>query len=313
MRAVITGGCGFIGSHLVREAVKRNWDVTVYDNFSRFAPDHLGEFEKAVSIIKGEIQDLTLLKKVLNGADVVFHLAASSRQSGSIDSPENYFGPNVLGTYNVVEACRASSTRIIFTSTWVVYARKDDKPPAKFSENSILEPANPYALSKKHGEDWLNLYSSLYGEDSVIFRLSNIYGPGDKDRVIPSLITRAMRGDDLTVFGNERLLNFVHVDDLIGAFASAATKKKIQNRILNIGSDTSVTLKDVAHRIVKATSSSSRVKVVPLPEYEYPYYLPDSSLAEEEIGFRASKTLDIGISELARLEPLNPVEISEVT
>jgi UDP-glucose 4-epimerase len=309
---VITGGCGFIGSHLVEAAVKRNWDVVVYDNFTRFAPVHLGEYKEAVTIVKGEVEDLPSLKKELNRADVVFHLAAASRQSGSIESPETYFSPNVLGTYNVAEACRDTTTRIIFTSTWVVYEKKRRETLTKFGEGAALYPENPYAMSKKQGEDWLNLYNNLYGEDSVIFRLSNIYGPGDKNRIIPSIIDRARKGADILVFGKERLLNFVHVDDLVGAFLSAATKKKMENRIMNIGSDTSVTMKDVANRILKATSSNSRVRVEPLPDWEHPYYLPDTSLAEKELGFKTKKTLDAGIEEMVRLESARPLEISEV-
>ena len=310
MKAVITGGCGFIGSNLVKEAVKRNWEVVVYDNFSRFAPDHLGKNKEAVSIIKGEIQDLPALRKVLKGVDVVFHLAASSRQSGSIESPEAYFAPNTLGTYNVAEACRTSSTRIVFTSTWVVYERKEERIRTKFDERSMLAPSNPYAMSKKHGEDWLNLYHRLYEQDSVIFRLSNIYGPGDRNRIIPTMIDRARRGDDIVVFGNVRLLNFVHVDDLVDAFVLAATRKKVQNRILNIGSEPSFTMKDVADRIVRAAASESRVIVEPLPDWEHPYYVPDTSLAEKELGFKAKKTLDAGIGEMVRPESLRPLEIA---
>jgi UDP-glucose 4-epimerase len=306
---VITGGCGFIGSHLVREAVKRKWDVTVYDNLTRFGPDHLGSCKEAVSIAEGDIEDLSSLRKELKGADVVLHLAAASRQSGSIESPDTYFSPNVMGTYNVAEACRASSVRIIFTSTWVVYEKKKRETLTKFGENTVLSPENPYAMSKKQGEDWLNLYNSLYGQDSVIFRLSNIYGPGDKNRIIPSIIDRARKGDDIVVFGKERLLNFVHVEDLVEAFFSAATKRKMENRILNIGSDTSVTMKDVADRILKATSSNSRVKVEPLPGWEHPYYLPDTSLAEVELGFKAKKTLDAGIEQM--VASAKPLEISE--
>jgi UDP-glucose 4-epimerase len=260
--------------------------------------------------VRGDIEDLVTLRKVLEGADIVFHFAAASRQSGSIESPDTYFSPNVVGTYNVAEACRTSSTRIVFTSTWVVYAKRNELTPTKFGENATLGPVNPYAMSKKHGEDWLNLYNSLYREDSVVFRLSNIYGPGDRDRIIPSIIDRARKGDDIVVFGNVRLLNFVHVDDLVEAFVSAATKKKIQNRILNIGSDASVTMKDVADRIVKAASSKSRVRVAPLPDWEHPYYLPDTSLAERELGFKAKKTLDAGIEEMIRIERPKPLEIA---
>jgi UDP-glucose 4-epimerase len=296
---------------LVKEAVKKKWEVTVYDNFARFSPDHLGRYKDAVSIVEGNIEDYSTLSGELKNADVVFHLAAASRQSGSIESPISYFSPNVLGTYNVAEACRNSNARVIFTSTWVVYEKKRRELPTKFGENTSLRPENPYAMSKKHGEDWLNLYNKLYGEDSVIFRLSNIYGPGDKNRIIPSIIDRAKKGDDILVFGKERLLNFVHVDDLMEAFISAATKEKMESRIFNIGSDTSVTMKDVADRIVKATSSKSRVTVAPLPGWEHPYYLPETSLAERELAFRAKRTLDAGIEEMVRLQSARPLEISE--
>jgi nucleoside-diphosphate-sugar epimerase len=126
------------------------------------------------------------------------------------------------------------------------------------------------------------------------------------------MIDRARKGDDLVVYGNERLLNFVHVDDLVQAIVSAATKTKIQNRILNIGSGTSVTLKDIALKVLKATSSRARVKIAPLPDHEYRYYLPDTSLAERELGFKAIKSLDAGIGELVRLESLKPIEVSGV-
>src|SRR5260370_6197237 len=103
MKVVITGGCGFIGSHLVKKAVERHWEVVVYDNFSRFTPDHLGQYQETVSIVNGEIEDLRAVKKALKEVDVVFHLAAASRQSGSIESPEGYFVANALGTYNIAE------------------------------------------------------------------------------------------------------------------------------------------------------------------------------------------------------------------
>ncbi len=156
-------------------------------------------------------------------------------------------------------------------------------------------------MSKKHGEDWLNLYNHPYGEDILIFRLSNIYGTGDKDRIIPSIIRKARKGENIVIFGEEHYVNYLHVDDLVRAFFSAATKERIHNRILNIGAEESINLKEVACIIVSDLKSPSRIRTAPLPEYEYPYYSPDTVLAEKEIGFKAMKNLKHGLQELVQL------------
>lgn len=298
MKAVVTGGCGFIGSALVRKIAARHWDILLYDNFSRFGPSHLGEYKEKVTIVRGNVEDFERLQRVVKGADVVFHLAANSRQSGSMESPGAYFGPNAIGTYNVAEACRNSSTRVIYISTCAVYDKARIRRKIGISEEAPLGPETPYALSKKVGEDWLNLYNRAYDEESVIFRLPNVYGPGDKERIIQSIIAKAIRNENITIFGDPHHLNFVHVEDIADALVLAATKRKIRHRIFNLGSRRNVNLKNLARLIIRMTGSASQVLISALPDYEPDYLRPSIELARKELGYDPKRTLADGIREM---------------
>ncbi len=295
MKVAITGGCGFIGSHLARRGIEEGWEVIVFDNFSRFTPDNLGSSRESVSIIQGNIEDFRRLRKALHEADVVFHLAGISRAVGSVENPQGFFEINTVGTHNVFESCRQTSTRIIFPSSWVVYSRESKRLGVRAREEDRLEPETPYGLSKLVGEEYGKLYFRLYGEDIIILRLSNVYGPGDKDRVIPTMTTRAMRNDSIMVDGNPRLINFVYVEDVVDALVAAATRKEMKNRVYNIGTPESVNLLDLATMIIRECRSSSPVRIGHLPPHEYECYSPDTMLAKAELGFVPRMSLERGV------------------
>lgn len=298
MKVMITGGCGFVGSNLVKRAVEAGWEVTVYDDFSRFPPEHLGPYQDAVTVVKGAVEDLTYLKKVIAGSQVVYHLAASSRQTGSLEVPHEHFSANLLGTHNVLEACRSTSARVIYPSTWVVYDVDAIRPHEKVGETTELNPTTPYALAKKCGEEWGVLYANLYDVDFVAFRFSNVYGPGDKDRLIPATIAKARRNEAIRVFGDPHYLNFIHVNDVAEALVLAGRTRGLTNRVFNLGRDDSVNLKDLARLVVDELKSSSDIRIEPLPPHEYPYYLPDTQRVSDELGFRPKITLEQGVREL---------------
>ncbi len=294
MKVVITGGCGFIGSRLAKRGIEEGWDVLVYDNFSRFGPDNLGHTVESISVIRGDIEDLESLRAVVKGSDIVFHLAGISRAVGSVDDPQGFFKTNTVGTHNVFESCRGTLTRVVFASSWVVYER-ETKKGAKTSEGDELDPATPYALSKFVGEKYGEMYANLYGQDNISLRFSNVYGPGDKDRVIPTMITRALKGLTVRVNGNPHFVDFIYIDDLVEALVSVGNVKRLSHRAYNIGTSQSVNLIDLARLIIRECQSSSGVQVGQLPNHEHAYYCPDISLAREELGFVAHTTLEEGI------------------
>jgi UDP-glucose 4-epimerase len=295
MRVTITGGCGFIGSRLARRCVERDWDVTIFDNFSRFSVANLGKWAESMSIVQGDIEDRGSLKPALQGTDVVFHFGGISRAVGSIENPHTFFDINVVGTYNVYDLCRGTSTRIIFPSSWIVYSKEASGFGKKMKEGAKLDPDTPYGLSKLMGEEYARLYWHLYAEDIISVRLSNVYGPRDKDRIIPTMIDKALKGERLIVNGNPRFLNFIYVEDAVDALMMTAQKKSVKSRVFNIGTPLSTNLFDLATMIRKECDSSSTIEIGPLPQREFAYYCPNTSLAKAELGFVCKTDIVDGI------------------
>lgn len=300
MKVTITGGCGFIGSHLVRRGIEERWEIVIYDNFSRFTPEHLPRHHELVSIVQGNIEDFEKVTETLRGSDVVFHLGGKSRAAGSIENPRGIFETNVLGTYNVFEACRGTSARIIFTSSWVVYSKDHIRFGVKTREGDRLGTTTPYGLSKLIGEEYAKLYNRLYNQDIVSVRLSNVYGPGDKDRVIPTMTSRAIKGEPIRVDGNPRYVNFIYIDDVVDALVSIAKYGNVKSRVYNIGTSESVDLKDLANIIIRECGSSSPIKIGPMPSYEYEYYCPNIDLARDELEFVPRVSIEKGIEECVK-------------
>jgi nucleoside-diphosphate-sugar epimerase len=294
MKVVITGGCGFIGSHLARRGLEEGWEITAFDNFSRFGPHQLRDIQQSITITRGDVDDLESMKSVVKGSDVVFHLAGISRAVGSVDNPSGFFHSNVGGTHNVFESCRGTSTRVVFASSYIVYGRKK-RIGLKTRERDRIDPATPYALSKYVGEKYAHMYANLYRQDNISLRFSNVYGPNDKDRVIPAMIARALKGSTIRVNGNPHFLNFIYVDDLVDALISIANIDVMKHRVYNLGSAESVNLIDLARLIVKECGSSSGIDVGPLPPHEPAYFCPDTFLASKDLDFAPRTALEEGI------------------
>jgi nucleoside-diphosphate-sugar epimerase len=165
----------------------------------------------------------------------------------------------------------------------------------KTGERDRIEPETPYALSKYVGEKYAQMYTNLYDQDNVCLRFSNVYGPNDKDRVIPAMITRALQGLTVRVNGNPHFLNFIYVDDLVDALVSIANVEIMKHQVYNLGSAVSVNLIDLARLIIETCGSSSGIDVGPLPPHEPAYYRPDTSLASKDLDFAAKTPLEEGI------------------
>ncbi len=296
MKAVVTGGCGFIGSSLVMRGLKEGWEVVVYDDYSALTEQNLGpETIESVTTVKADVRDLSKLKEAVRDADVVFHLAARSREVGSVNEPHSYFEVNVVGTVNVLEACRGTSALVVFPSSWVVYDKKDITFGTEVKEDSKLGPVTPYGLSKLIGEEYANKYNALYHENIISVRLSNVYGVGDRHRVIAAMTDRALQDERIVVHGDRHYLNFIHVDDAVEILTLIARKQHLTHRTLNLGTSENVNLKDIAHMIINEGGSASHVKVEPLLPHDCEFYCPDLERLRAELGYESSVTLESGI------------------
>ena len=220
MKYIVTGGAGFIGSHVV-DAIAPENEVVVIDNFSSGKPENLDVFPDNVHVIRGSINDLSLLKKVFKGADGIFHLAAIASVAGSVDNPLATHETNLTGTLNVLIAARESKVRrVVFSSSSAVYGneptlpKREDMPPF---------PLSPYAVTKLASEYYCKVFSELYGVKTVSLRYFNVFGPrqdpeGEYAAVIPKFITSMLNNKAPVIFGDgTQTRDFVYVKDVVRA------------------------------------------------------------------------------------------------
>lgn len=272
MKTLVTGGAGFIGSHLVDLLLERGDEVVVLDNFRRPVVGHLRPRVDAgdVALIEGDIRDYDTVLDATEGAEVVYHLAAQSNVLGSLDDIDYSFTANVVGTFNVLKAAADKGVRrVVFTSSREVYGDPDDLPVA---ESHRMQAKNPYGASKVAGEAYCLAFQRM-GHEVAILRLANIYGPDDCDRVIPIFLERARRGEDLELFGGRQLIDFFSVHRTVEAIAAAAGCPL--NGPINLGSGRGTTLPELAGRILEVTGSSSEIRYLPARELEVTGYVAD--------------------------------------
>jgi UDP-glucose 4-epimerase len=258
MKILVTGGSGFIGSHLVDRLVfDRAGELIVLDNFSRGRLEHLTQSACHVRVVRGDIRNAVLLKQWMNGVDLVYHLAAQANVLGALRDPQYCFETNVVGTYEVLRAANAAGVkRVIFSSSREVYGEPASLP---VPETAPLAPKNAYGASKAAGEMCCRSFSAQ-GLEVVILRLANVYGPRDRDRVVPLFTEQALKGEALTVFGSGKILDFVWIDDLIHVLCGAAFCPYPDTPV-NLGSGIGTTLVELAERVSLLTECHVAVQV----------------------------------------------------
>ena len=272
-RVVVTGGAGFIGSHLVdRLLAETDAEVIVLDNLHRGRLSNLAQHANAqrLQLIQGDIRDAGLVRKTVQGADVVYHLAAQSTVMGASKDLEYSFGTNVRGTFNVLrESAQASVRRVVFTSSREVYGEPIDLP---VDEGFPLVAINLYGASKLVGEAYCRAFRREFGLDSVVLRLANAYGPRDFGRVIPQWAAQAFDGKQLTVYGGKQVLDFVWIGNVVDALQRAAGLEYAAPPI-NIGSGTGTRIIDLAKRIRLVAGSHSQLQMLPARSAEVVHFV----------------------------------------
>lgn len=246
-KVMVTGGAGFIGSHLVRDLVRLGYRVRVLDNFRRGNFLDSGLCSSAnLELVQGDIRNTEDVRAAMARADLVVHLAAQSNVMGSLQDSNYCYQTNVLGTHNVLtEARSAAVRRVIFASSREVYGDPTSLP---VPESAALNPKNLYGASKVAGEMICRFASEADTEVSIV-RLANVYGPNDKDRVIPLFLSRAIKGLPLTIYGGCQVLDLVHVDDVILALTRLLEGVTVPREPINIGTGVGTTVADLAKSI----------------------------------------------------------------
>ena len=242
MKVMITGGCGFIGSHLADFLIDSNYEVVVVDNLSIGRLDNISQLldKSNFSFFQVDITDFDKLEVHFKGVDLVFHLAALADIVPSIEKPESYYQVNVSGTFNVLESCRKHNVKkIVYTASSSCYGIPDQYPT---KESAEIRPQYPYALTKNMGEQMVMHWSQLYGLAAVSLRFFNVYGPrartsGTYGAVFGVFLAQKLAKKPYTVVGDgKQTRDFTFVSDIVSAIISAA-ESNVKGEIINIGSN----------------------------------------------------------------------------
>ena len=276
MRALVTGGAGFIGGHLVERLVKQDWDVMVFDSFERASPETLKTLPSEAELRRIDIRDLKSMKRYVDDVDVIFHLAALTDVVESEVKKDEYWNVNVMGTENVLKIARDVSAKLVFTSSAAVYGELSDVAREDLKPN----PISFYGATKLEGEKLCMRYHEEYGTDIVVLRLFNVFGERAKGGVVKIFLERAREGKPLIIYGDgEAVRDFIYVGDVVDALIKAALSEKASGRILNIGSGKPTKVRELAEVVAKETG----VKIIYESERrgEIKFSLADISLAKK--------------------------------
>lgn len=291
MKALVTGGAGFIGSHLVESLVEDGHEVIVVDNLVTGNLQNLKNVINQISFVQNDIR-ASDLGGLFSGIDTVFHLAALADIVPSIDRPREYLGVNVIGTCNVLEFSRENGVRkFIYAASSSCYGLPDSFPT---NESSRIDTRYPYALSKYLGEQEVIHWSDVYGLDTVSLRLFNVYGPrartsGNYGAVFGVFLAQRNKDMPLTIVGDgEQTRDFTHVFDVVRAFKLAA-KSELKNRVINIGSSNPTSVNHIARLIGGATVH------IPKRPGEPDITHADITLARELLGWEPQVTISDGV------------------
>lgn len=297
MKAIVTGGCGFIGSHLVDLLLENKIDVTVIDNFSTGRPLNLQHVKDKVEIVQADISVNGDWVSQFKNTDLVFHIAALADIVPSIQNPDTYFQSNVVGTFNVLQAARdANVKRFVYAASSSCYGIPEVYPTP---ENSEILPQYPYALTKRMGEELVMHWAQIYKLPAVSLRFFNVYGPrsrtsGTYGAVFGVFLAQKLAGKPFTVVGDgKQTRDFTFVTDVANAIYTAAKSDKV-GEIYNVGSGATISV----NRIVELLGGE-KVHIPKRPGEPDSTYA-DISKIKRELNWSPKISIEEGVAELLK-------------
>jgi nucleoside-diphosphate-sugar epimerase len=297
---LVTGGAGFIGSHIVEALIEKGEQVRVFDNFSTGKRENLSEVSHLVKMIEGDVRNFTLCAHAMEGVEYVIHLAALHEVPRSVERPLETHEVNVTGILNLLLAARDGGIkRLVYASSSAVYG---NSPILPRSESMMLSPiSSPYAVSKLTGEYYCQLFSYLYGFETVSLRYFNVYGPRQDSTshyagVIPKFISALLSDIAPTIHGDgEQSRDFVYVADCVAATLTACRKPDLSGAVLNIGTGQRTTVNHLC------TLLQGMLHRKTLPRFDAPqpgdirHYYADIEKARRALCYQPSWDIDEGL------------------
>ncbi|MFD0710680.1 SDR family oxidoreductase [Paenibacillus sp. GCM10027626] len=296
---LITGGAGFIGSHLANRLVKDGHRIKVLDNLLTGKIENLLEIRSDIEFVEGSITDLDVLNQVMDGVEVVFHQGAIPSVPKSIRNPLKSNFNNVNGTLQVLHTAVAQGVRrVVYAASSSVYGDSEILPKTETME---ANPISPYAISKYAGELYCKVFSRIYGLETVSLRYFNVFGPrqdpnAEYAAVIPKFITSIMRDIPPTIHGDGlKSRDFTYVDNVVSANLLAANAPRVQGESINIGCGKRITLNEVAEKIGTMLNKPMLPVYDAEPRGDVKHSLADIRCAEQLIGYKPHIDFEEGL------------------
>ncbi|HEY62399.1 MAG TPA: NAD-dependent epimerase/dehydratase family protein [Anaerolineae bacterium] len=293
---LITGAAGFLGSALANQLAREGHQVRGLDDLSTGDPNALFE---DVHFTRGDVNDRPKLWTLLQNVDCVYHLAARVSVQESVLYPREYNAVNVGGTVSLMEAMRdVGVRRVVYISSGAVYGDQEEQP---LKETFAPVPQSPYAVSKLAGEFYVRTIGSLWGIETVSLRVFNAYGPGQHlpashPPVIPNFLKQAIGSGTIVIHGDGyQTRDYIFIDDVVRAMTAAATAPSLNSSIINVGSGTEISIRQLVHIIQQITQTNAEIIYNPRTNPGVARMCADISFAKEKLGFEPSKTLEEGL------------------
>jgi UDP-glucose 4-epimerase len=301
-RAFVTGGAGFIGSHLVDSLLRQGCDVTVLDNFDDFYQGKEANVAPHASnprfhLVRGSVLDYGLLSRSMKGVAIVFHLAAQAGVRYCLENPRKAHEVNVTGTINVLEACRELGIqKVVAASSSSVYGNPVKVP---ISETHPLNPTNPYGASKLAAEKYCMSYHISYGLPITCLRYFSVYGPrGRPDQVLYSMAQRVAQGNPPEIFGNgNQSRDFTFISDIVSGTVMAALRDDSVGEVFNLGFGAEFSMLEVSQRIIQHFGARMKPSYRQAYQGDFNRTLCDNRKARDMLGWNPQVSFQRGLEQ----------------
>ena len=312
MKYLVTGGAGFIGSHLTEQLISRGDQVVILDNLSTGLSDNLSAIKNKVEFVQGDILDKALVEKLVSSSDYVVHLAAALGVLNIVNKPLESLKSNLQGTEIVLEAANKYKKPILIASTSEVYGKNDKVPLNEEDDRVIGHPLKSrwsYSEAKAIDESLAYFYFLEEGLQSRIVRFFNTVGPrqlGNYGMVVPRFVNSALKGEALSVYGSgEQIRCFCHINDAVKGLLLVMDSDKAVGEVFNVGNNQQISIMELAKKVIEITGSKSTIEKIAY-EKAYPQgfedmqrRVPDISKIKQVLGWSPQLNLDQIIKDIA--------------